>query len=203
MPIAIVAGLVVFGAFVSGPAGDAARLAAAALMLMAIADRVVAGLGWPVRWRLAIAAAIATVLAGGQALGAAVMPWAPIAAIHAALAFLFGVSLLPRRTPVIVRMIRMMGKGPEAEGAFLGFVRRQCLLWTALASVVAALAVAAAVSEQARSLAERAVPVALACEVVLFFASHWLAQRRYQRPERWLDTARAMARPEALVQLRP
>ncbi len=189
-----------FGAFGEEPWSAAAGVAAAALVLIAIADRIFASLGWPVWRRAASAVVIATVLAGGQWMGVAVMPWAPIAAIHGALAFVFGASLLPRRTPLIVRMIRVMGKGPEAEGAFLGFVRRQCLAWTALAAVIAAMAVAAAVSEQARAIAERAVPVALASEAILFFASHWLAQRRYERPEGWLDTARAMARPELLMQ---
>ncbi|MEM0944679.1 MAG: hypothetical protein AAGI70_12115 [Pseudomonadota bacterium] len=155
------------------------------------------------------AAMIALGIGVGAGLAALVWPWlrlAPylaVAGINLGVAWVFARGLVPGRQPILVQLIELMGLGPAATPDFLRFVRGQCWLWVGLGLAAGLSGLVGMVSPGLRPLLGEVIAAALISQAAVFVLSHHYARWRYHRPETWLVTARAMARPATWEALRP
>ena len=124
------------------------------------------------------------------------MPYLAIAPANFVLAYIFARGLVGDREPVLLQLIRMMGRQSTDDPAFRRFVARQCLLWSAMTLATALLALACVIATGARPVLATALITLALVQIVWFAASHHYATLRYGRPETWILTLRTMIRPE-------
>jgi hypothetical protein len=151
-----------------------------------------------------IAVGIAGALAGLQVWQPSLqfMPYLVIAPANLAMAYFFARGLFPGRQPVLLQLIRAMGKGPVDDPRFRRFVASQCLLWSLMTFATACLAFVAMVSKSAWPWLPGALTNLIMIQIAWFVLSHYYASLRYNRPETWCNTLRAMTRPGIWSSLR-
>ena len=130
------------------------------------------------------------------------MPYLLIGPANLVMAYTFARGLFPGRQPVLLQLVRTMGKGPVDDLGFQRFVFWQCLLWSLMTFATACLAFGVMVSDSVRQWISGALTALILIQVAWFVLSHYFASLRYNRPETWRDTLRAMARPGIWSSLR-
>jgi hypothetical protein len=123
------------------------------------------------------------------------MPYLLIAPANLAMALIFARGLMPGRQPVLLALIREIGKGSTDDARFQRFVAGQCALWSILTLVTACLALLAMVSEMLWAWAPDVLGTVILAQVIWFVLSHYYAALRFGRTETWWNTLQAMARP--------
>ncbi len=126
------------------------------------------------------------------------MPYLVIAPANLALAYVFARGLFPGRQPVLLQLIRAMGKGPVDDlrfRRFRRFVFSQCALWSLMTFATACLAFVAMVSGSAWPWVSTLLTNLIVIQILWFVLSHHYASLRYNRPETWRNTLQAMTRP--------
>ncbi len=126
---------------------------------------------------------------------AAVTPYLGIALAYAQLSYVFAHGLMPGRQPILEQLIREMAILPDGAPEFWRFVRGQCQLWTVLGAAMSLIALAAVLSPAFREIAGQILTLGVILQLAVFVLSHSYANHRYQRPETWLATLKAMFRP--------
>ncbi len=151
-----------------------------------------------------IAAAIAGSLAGLQVWQPSLqyMPYLVIAPANLVMAYFFARGLFPGRQPVLLQLIRAIGKGPVDDPRFRHFVISQCVLWSLMTFATACLAFVAMVSYSAWPWVSGVLTNLIVIQIAWFVLSHYYASLRYNRPETWRNTLRAMTRPGIWSSLR-
>lgn len=144
-----------------------------------------------------IAAGIAGSLAGLQIWQPSLryMPYLVIAPANLAMTYYFARGLFPGRQPVLLQLIRAMGKGPVDDPGFRHFVVWQCALWSVMTFATACLAFAVMISMPVLPWVSGALTALIVVQVAWFVLSHYYAGLRYNRPETWRNTLVAMTRP--------
>ena len=130
------------------------------------------------------------------------MPYLVVFPANLALAYIFARGLFPGREPVLLELIRAMGKGSVDDFRFRKFVTLQCVLWSLMTLATGCLAFAAMVSFSARASVSNALFEFMIFQVMWFVLSHYYASFRYGRPETWRSTLQIMARPDIWSKLR-
>lgn len=153
-------------------------------------------LPWQIWGGLLAAGLVALVALRLQFTGLRYMPYAILAPANLGLSYAFAYGLFGDRVPILIRLVDIMGQKDAEDPAFRRFIARQCLLWSVATLVTAAMAVACMVSSGAREIVVPALMVFVAAQVAHFALSHHYASIRYGRPETWVDTLKAMSRPE-------
>lgn len=123
------------------------------------------------------------------------MPYLVIAPANLVMAYFFARGLLPGRQPVLLQLIRAVGKGPVDDPGFRRFVVWQCLLWSLMTFATACLAFAAMVLSSAWPWVSGVLTSLIVIQIAVFVLSHYYAGLRYNRPETWRNTLVAMTRP--------
>ena len=123
-------------------------------------------------------------------------PYLAIALVNAGVGVIFARGLLPGRTPIILQLVRMMGRAAADQGDFVRFVRGQCWLWSVLSLATGLAAGLAMVWPESRTVLDAVVAGLLAFQIMWFVLSHRYAAWRYGRPETWAATIHAMTRPD-------
>ncbi len=144
-----------------------------------------------------IAAGIAGALAGLQIWQPSLryMPYLVIAPANLVMAYYFARGLFPGRQPVLLQLIRAVGKGPVDDPRFRRFVVSQCVLWSLTTFATACLAFAVMISASVVAWVSDALTALILVQVAWFVLSHYYAGLRYNRPETWRNTLVAMTRP--------
>jgi len=130
------------------------------------------------------------------------MPYLVIAPVNLVMSYFFARGLFPGRQPVLLQLIRAMGKGPVDDPRFRHFVISQCVLWSLMTFATACLAFMAMVSESARLWVTGVLTNLIVVQIAWFVLSHYYASLRYNRPETWRNTLQAMTRPGIWSNLR-
>jgi hypothetical protein len=123
------------------------------------------------------------------------MPYLVIAPANLAMAYYFVRGLFPGRQPVLLQLIRAMGKGPDDDPGFRHFVVWQCALWGLMTFATACLAFVVMVSVSVVAWVSSALTTLILVQIAWFVLSHYYAGLRYNRPETWYNTLVAMTRP--------
>ena len=132
------------------------------------------------------------------------MPYLLIFPANVLASYIFARGLLPGREPMLLSLIKLMGRQSIEDPEFIAFVRGQCLFWavmTLLTGVVAALCI-----PLGQIVPE--ITISLGCIVALqliwFPLSHIYANWRYNRVETFWNTIAMIGHPEtrALLSLR-
>jgi hypothetical protein len=130
------------------------------------------------------------------------MPYLVIAPANLMMAYIFARGLFPGRQPILLRLIREIRKEPVTDPAFQNFVISQCALWSLMTFATACLAFASMVSDSVWPGVLNLLTGLIVIQIAWFVLSHFYAALRYNRPETWLDTLRAMTRPGIWSNLR-
>lgn len=125
----------------------------------------------------------------------AVTPFLGVALAYAQLSYVFAHGLMPGRQPILEQLIREMALLPGGAPEFWRFVRGQCQLWTVLGSLMSLIALAAMLFPGLREAAGTVLSLGVILQLAVFVLSHLYASWRYQRPETWMATLKAMFRP--------
>ncbi len=151
-----------------------------------------------------IAAGIAGSLVGLQVWQPSLhyMPYLVIAPANLVMAYFFARGLFPGRQPVLLLLIRAMGKGPTDDPKFRHFVISQCVLWSLMTFATSCLAFVAMVSGTAWPWVSGMLTKLIVIQIAWFVLSHYYAALRYNRPETWRNTLRVMIRPGVWSSLR-
>lgn len=130
------------------------------------------------------------------------MPYLVVFPANFALAYIFGKGLFPGRQPVLLQLVRAMGKGPVDDLRFRRFVISQCALWSLMTFATACLAFVTMVSAAARPSTSMLLMDLMIFQIIWFVLSHYYAALRYDRPETWHGTLQTMTRPDIWSALR-
>lgn len=130
------------------------------------------------------------------------MPYLVIAPANLMMAYLFARGLFPGRQPILLMLIREVRKAPVVDLAFRNFVISQCALWSLMTFATACLAFASMVSDSVWPWVPSLLTGLIVIQIAWFVLSHYFAALRYNRPETWRDTLRAMTRPGIWSSLR-
>ena len=130
------------------------------------------------------------------------MPYLVIAPANLVMAYFFARGLFPGRQPVLLQLIRAIGKGPVDDPRFRRFVISQCVLWSLMTFATACLAFVAMVSDSAWPWVSGVLTNLIVIQIAWFVLSHYYASLRYNRPETWRNTLVAMTRPGIWSSLR-
>lgn len=115
--------------------------------------------------------------------------------------YLFARGLLPGREPMLLQVIRLMGRRSIDDPCFRQFIRRQCAIWSLMTFATAAVAFVAMSIDYLDDEMAVALNVLIVVQIAWFALSHYYANIRYRRPETWFDTLRFMFRPGTWKQL--
>lgn len=148
-----------------------------------------------------LAYGLAVVAIGGLAVarlnypGILLAPYLAIALVNGFIAYMFARNLLPGRDSLILQVVRLIGAAPESTEEFRRFVYWQSALWAIFGTVTSMAGIVAMFYPSLRPHANAALGVFAVVQVVWFVFSHRHANRRYGRPETWLDTVRVFSNP--------
>ena len=144
-----------------------------------------------------IAAGIVASLAGLQLWQPSLryMPYLVIAPANLAMAYFFARGFFPGREPVLLQLIRAIGKGPADDPRFRRFVVWQCVLWSLMTFATACLAFTAMVLNSVWPWVSGLLTNLIVIQIAWFVLSHYYAGLRFNRPETWRNTLVAMTRP--------
>jgi len=156
-------------------------------------------------WAALCAAFVTLALVGYFAYpGIAAVVLVPPVLVNAFLLYIFGVSLLPGRQPLISRF-RHLVRGTEPAGE-ASYTRRLTLAWALLFLVMTVAAIVFAVFSDTADLAVWSWTVNIAgpaLGVGFFVGEHLLRPLRYGGPSSPLTTLRVIMRPSSWVGPRP
>jgi len=123
-------------------------------------------------------------------------PYLVIAPANLVMAYVFARGLIPGRQPVLLQLVRAMGKGPVDDRRFQHFVAGQCALWGLLTSATAILATLAMVFGATWPWISDVLTPLILFQIAWFVLSHYYASLRYNRTETWRNTLQVMTRPD-------
>jgi len=156
-------------------------------------------------WRAVVAAIalpLAVVVAHSTVPGIRFSPYLAVAIFNGLVAYVFGRGVLTGREPVILQLISIIGEGPEGSRAFRRFAYGQTWLWAGFGLLTSLFGFAAMVLPASRGLAGPAITGLVIVQLAWFVLSHEYANRRYERPETWFGTLRAMSRTTFWTELK-
>ena len=141
----------------------------------------------------AIALPLAVIVAHVTIPGIRFSPYLAVALINGLVAYVFGRGVLAGREPLILQLISIIGVGPKGSHSFRRFAYGQTWLWAGFGLLTSLCGFAAMVLPSSRGLTEPAIISLVIVQLGWFVLSHEYANRRYERPETWLGTLRAMS----------
>lgn len=116
------------------------------------------------------------------------MPYLAVVSANLMVAYVFGNNLLRGRSTVLLQFVKIAHLGPEPSREFANYLWQQCVIWSGVSLLSAALAGVALVSDVNRIFAGQCLIGLFLIQAIWFILSHEIARWRFGRTETWLGS---------------
>ena len=128
-------------------------------------------------------------------------PFLVVVLINGLVAYVFARGLMPGRQPLILQIVGLLDSGYGTSPEFRHFVVGQCWIWVGLSLLTSLSGLVAMLVPEHQNFASMVVAGLVVIQIAWFVLSHEYANRRYRRPETWMDTLRVISRPGVWAKL--
>jgi hypothetical protein len=150
---------------------------------------------------VAVTLAVGAVLAQIADPGVVLAPFLVVVLINATVAYVFARGLMPGRQPLILQIVRLLDSGYDTSPEFRHFVVGQCWIWVGLTLLTSLSGLVAMLVPEHQVFTGITTASLVMLQIAWFVLSHEYANRRYGRPETWMDTLRVLSRPGVWTKL--